>query len=225
MSDALCVGAHPDDVELGMGAAIACMVDRGLSVTICDLTDGEPTPRGTREIRMQEAARAARVLGAERVTLSQPNRYLMDTVEARTELAEVIRAERPRLLFAPFPLDAHPDHIAASAIVAAARFYAKFTKTDMSGEPFYPPKLYRYMAVHLRLNRRPSFIVDVSEGLERKLAAVAEYDSQFGNERGAAMLDGMRTQAAWWGSLIGAAAGEAFFSEEEIGVSSFDALL
>ena len=225
MSDVLCVGAHPDDVEIGMGAAVARMVDSGLSVTVCDLTDGEPTPRGTRETRMAEAAEAARILGVQRITLSQRNRYLFDTVEARTELAEVIRRERPRLLFAPYATDAHPDHIAASAIVSAARFYAKFTKTEMAGEPHYPAKLYRYMAVHLRLNHRPSFIADVSAGLERKMDAIVAYGSQFGDERGAGIVAALGTQAAWWGSLIGVEAGEAFFSEEEIGISSFDALL
>ena len=73
-----------------------------------------------------------------RRTLTQPNRYLFDTVEARIELAQVMREFRPRTLFVPYADDAHPDHIAASAIAVAARFYAKFTKTDMLGEPFFP---------------------------------------------------------------------------------------
>lgn len=225
MSDVLCVGAHPDDVEIGMGGAVARMVDEGLSVVLCDLTDGEPTPRGTPETRAAEAAEAAVVLGVRRVTLGQPNRHLLDTVEAREELAEVIRGHRPRLLFAPYPVDAHPDHVAASAIARAARFYAKFTKTDMAGQPHYPGKLYSYAAVHLRLNHRPSFVLDISGGLSRKMDALAAYRSQFGDERGERLLAGLRTAAAWWGSRIGVEAGEAFFAEEEVGVASLDSLL
>ena len=136
--DAMCIGAHPDDVEIGMGATVAGMVRRGMKVVIVDLTNGEPTPHGTPEKRAAESAEAARILGAERRTLTQRNRYLFDTVEARTELAEVIREYRPRMLFVPYADDTHPDHIAASSIAVAARFYSKFTKTEMSGEPFFP---------------------------------------------------------------------------------------
>ena len=74
--DAMCVGAHPDDVEIGMGATVAGIVRRGGRVVIVDLTDGEPTPYGSRETRATESAKAAAVLGAERRTLGQPNRYL-----------------------------------------------------------------------------------------------------------------------------------------------------
>ena len=69
------------------------------------------------------------------------------------------------MVFAPYPIDAHPDHIAASAIVEAARFYSKFVKTDMGGEPHFPAKLYHYWAVHLRVLEKPSFIVDVGDDL------------------------------------------------------------
>jgi N-acetylglucosamine malate deacetylase 1 len=130
--DAVCVGAHPDDVEIGMGATVAKLVRGGKRVAIVDLTNGEPTPFGTPEKRAAESSQAARILGAERRTLTQSNRYLFDTVEARMELAEVLREFRPRMLFVPYADDAHPDHVAASSIAVAARFYAKFTKTEMS---------------------------------------------------------------------------------------------
>lgn len=219
MSDVVAVGAHPDDVEIGMGATVARMVRQGLSVTIVDLTDGEPTPRGTHETRMAEAAEAASVLGVRRVTLPLPNRELQDTLEARRVLAEVLREERPTWLFTPYPTDAHPDHVAAAALCEAARFWSKLTKTDMSGEPHYPAKLYRYLAVHLRLLAKPSFVMDVTGEIETKLDALACYRSQFGaNERDRGIVDMVRLQAATWGAAIGRAAGEPFFSAEEIGV-------
>ena len=146
--DAVCVGAHPDDVEIGMGGTIALDLDRSRAEgrVIVNLTNGEPTPHGSVEKRALESAAAARVLRAQRRTLSQQNRYLMDTVEARIELATVLREFRPRLLFVPYPVDAHPDHIAAAQVAMAARFYSKFTKTDMAHEPFYPSRVFRYMA-------------------------------------------------------------------------------
>jgi bacillithiol biosynthesis deacetylase BshB1 len=226
MADIVCVGAHPDDVEIGMGATAAKLARQGLDVLLVDLTDGEPTPRGTHETRMAESAASAAVLGVRRLTLGLKNRELFDTVEARRTLAEVFRAEKPRTVFAPYPIDSHPDHIAASAIVEAARFYSKFVKTDMAGEPHFPARLYHYWAVHLRVLEKPSFIVEVAEELPTKMAALACYESQFSaNERNAGVLGWVEVQAASWGALIGTAAGEPFYAREQIGVRSIEDLL
>lgn len=220
MADVMCIGAHPDDVEIGMGATVAKMAAAGMEVVLVDLTDGEPTPRGTHETRMREADASARELGvAARITLPLPNRELADTVEARTMLAELVREHRPRLLFAPYPIDAHPDHIAASAIVEAARFYSKFVKTTMAGEPHLPAHVYHYFAVHLRLVAKPSFIVDVTGHLDAKRAALACYASQFGSDTANThVLDWVAGQAGSWGDFIGVEAGEPFFAREEIGI-------
>jgi bacillithiol biosynthesis deacetylase BshB1 len=226
MADVLCVGAHPDDVEIGMGGTVARLTRGGAEVLIVDLTDGEPTPFGSREIREAEAGTAATVLGASRITLGQPNRYLLDTIEARTELAEVIRAERPEVLFVPYPEDAHPDHVAAAAIAEAARFYAKFTKTEMTGEPHYPRRIYRYMAVHRRMVREPSFIVDVSDTVATKAEALRSYRSQFelnpGND---GLIEAVLSQAQAWGAMIRVSAGEPFFALEPPGVSDVLSLI
>jgi N-acetylglucosamine malate deacetylase 1 len=225
--DVVCVGAHPDDVEIGMGAAVAGMVRQGLTVAIVDLTDGEPTPAGTREIRLAEAAAAATRLGvSERRTLDLPNRSLFDTEEARRALAEAFRDLRPRIVFGPYALDAHPDHVAASTIVQAARFWSKLTRTDMSGEPHYPARLYRYMAVHLRLVREPSFVIDVSDDLTAKLEALAMYRSQFSaNPANAGLIETMEAVARMWGGTIGTAAGEPFFTDEPVGIRSLGTLV
>lgn len=221
MADVVCVGAHPDDVEIGMGGTVASLASRGADVLIVDLTDGEPTPHGTHERRMAEAAEAARLLGCRRITLDLPNRYLFDSVEARTALAEVLRAERPHTLFVPFPEDAHPDHLAASHIAEAARFYAKLTRTAMSGEPHYPPRVYRYMAVHLRLVREPSFLVDVGQTLQAKLDAIGAYESQFSDNASNRGLIAMIEQTARsWGVIGRVDAAEPFFAIEPPVVST-----
>lgn len=219
--DAVCVGAHPDDVEIGMGATVAKMAATGGRVAIVDLTDGEPTPQGSPQIRAREAAAAARILGAERTTLSQPNRFLVDTVEARMELAGVLRQLRPRMLFIPYPSDAHPDHVAASHVALAARFYSKLTKTAMTGEPFYPPRVFHYMAVHQRIIAEPSFIVDVTDYLADKLEALRAYESQFVTNRGNAdVIPMMESTARMWGGLGRVTAGEPFFALEPIALES-----
>jgi N-acetylglucosamine malate deacetylase 1 len=219
--DAVCVGAHPDDVEIGMGGTVAGMTRRGGKVAIVDLTDGEPTPYGSPEKRAEESARAAEILGATRRTLSQPNRFLFDSVEARFELAEVLREFRPRMLFIPYPLDAHPDHVAAAQIGLAARFYGKLTRTSMTREPFYVPRVFRYMAVHQRIIAEPSFVVDVSADLDTKLEALKAYQSQFAaNEKNSGIIPLMEGAARMWGSLSNVAAGEPFFALEPVALAS-----
>ncbi|MCL2504079.1 MAG: bacillithiol biosynthesis deacetylase BshB1 [Coriobacteriia bacterium] len=225
--DAVCVGAHPDDVEIGMGATIAKLTSAGKSVCIVDLTNGEPTPFGTPELRAQESAAAAKLLGVtDRYTLSQANRELFDTAEARTELAEALRQTRPRLLFVPYPEDTHPDHIAAARIALGARFYSKFTKTSMRGEPFYPPRVFHYMAIHMRAVVVPSFVVECAEGLSAKIDSVSAYESQFvANPANAGFIDRVRDTARYWGQMAGVDAGEPFFAPETVALRSFEDVL
>lgn len=222
----LAIGAHPDDVEIGMGGTILVLRAQGNAVTICDLTNGEPTPIGTPERRAQEAREAAEVLGVDRITLEMPNRYLTDTVDNRMRLAEVIRNVRPDVLFVPYWVDAHPDHIAAAQLAEASRFYAKLTKTTIPGEPFYPRRVYHFLTTHYRLHVRPSFIVDISAHIETKMRSIAAYASQFGPERGTTdLLDGLRDFTRYFGGLIGRHHGEPFVSREEIGLSGLDQVI
>ena len=181
MLNIITIGPHPDDVELGMGGSILKFTKAGHQVTIVDLTDGEPTPRGNPETRKKESVKSSRLLGIEeRITLDFPNRYLRDEIETRQELAEIIRRLQPDIIFVPYWIDAHPDHIAASKIGDAARFYGKFTKTEMKGKPFYVGKIYYYIASHLRICFKPSFVMDISNEMEMKIEAIRCYESQFG---------------------------------------------
>ena len=178
--DYLVIAPHPDDAELGLGGTMLLLKAQGAKVGILDLTSGEPTPFGSPEIRKRETDEASKILNLEwRGNLGLANRSLQADVEARHRLAGVIRQLRPRYLFAPYWDDAHPDHVAASALVDAARFWAKLTKTDLPGEPHYPQKIIYYLSVHLRLHAKPSFVVDITAHLETKMSCLACYHSQF----------------------------------------------
>jgi N-acetylglucosamine malate deacetylase 1 len=227
MAELLVIGAHPDDVEIGMGGTIATSVHQGHRVTILDLTDGEPTPMGSPERRRAESEAAARALGVERrITLPLPNRYLVDTVENRVAVAEVIREVRPEILFLPYGVDAHPDHVAAERLGEAARFYAKLTKTEMRGDPHYPRRILHFFCTHYRLHVHPDCVLDISDQIERKLESVACYGSQFNEERGnTGVLDAIRTVAAYWGTRIRRPYGEPFASKEAIGLADLRHLL
>ncbi|MEX2118577.1 MAG: bacillithiol biosynthesis deacetylase BshB1 [Pirellulales bacterium] len=229
MLDILVVAPHPDDAELGMAGTILKFRAEGLTVGILELTDGEPTPFGDPATRARETEAASRVLGITwRENLGLTNRRLEHTLEARGRLAEVFRRVRPRWLFAPYWVDAHPDHLAATELIEAARFWSKLTKTDLAGEAFHPQRIFYYYCVHLRLAAQPAFVVDISPYWEQKRAAIECYHSQFIEGRGAAtpgFLDQLRDQAAYWGWSIGAVYGEPFASREPVGLSSLRDLL
>jgi bacillithiol biosynthesis deacetylase BshB1 len=183
-----------------MGGAILKFKEEGLRVGILELTNGEPTPHGTPEIRANETAAATTILGVDwRDNLGLPNRSLEPTLEARAQLAGVIRQRRPRWLFAPYWIDAHPDHVAATRLVEDARFWAKLSKTDLPGEPHHPQRIYHYYAIHLKQAPQPAFVLDITEQWERKLAAISCYHSQFIEGRpqqSPTMIDRFRDEAS-----------------------------
>jgi bacillithiol biosynthesis deacetylase BshB1 len=220
--DYLIIAPHPDDAELGAGGAILLLQEQGARVGVLDLTDGEPTPFGSPEKRRRETEAATAVLGlAWRGNLGLTNRRLEADLESRGKLAGALRQLRPRYLFAPYWEDAHPDHVAASALVDAARFWAKLTRCDLPGEPHFPQRIYYYFSVHLRLHPRPSFVLDVSPYLETKMRAIACYHSQFVEGRPTTpptLLDDLRDRARYWGWAIGTRYGEPFVCREEVGL-------
>jgi len=214
--DVLAVGAHPDDVEIGCGGIVARLVEQGYRVGIVDLTDGEPTPGSAGpEVRMAEAAEAAKTLGAEtRVTLDLPNRCLFDTFEARVALAKVFRRLRPRLVLGmgnKTPL-ASPDHGAAQEIIEAAVFYSRLSKWEDRFDGLAPhvvPAFLYFFLAHRTLGppRADGLVVDIGATLDKKMAAIACYRSQFPPAK-AEVLDRIRTFSLQQGMAAGFAAGE-----------------
>lgn len=231
----LVIGPHPDDQELGMGGAVALLASQGHAVTLVDVTDGEPTPFGDPVTRAKEAAEAAAALSSPghtvaRVQLGLTNRSVEHTLEARHRMAGLMRATAAQVIFLPYWEDAHPDHRAVTRIVEDARFDAKLTKITMPGDqgkpPVYPKWLIYYYATHLRIVPAPTFILNVSAHLEQKMRAIAAYRSQFeANPANRGVPEMIRHQAAYFGSRIGAAAGEPFFCHEPLGLMGLGELL
>ncbi len=228
---ALILSPHPDDAEIAMGGTIAKMLADGWDVIIVDLTNGEPTPAGSIDIRARETKVASNILGIKRrECLGLPNRYLQDTLEARVIIAEAIRKYQPRWLFTTSVPDAHPDHIHASSLVTDARFTAKLTKTDMAHEPWYPEKIVHFYASHLNVHPNPSFVVDITEHFDKKIEAISAYRSQFWlNQKDPAregwIIEHITTICKYFGTRIGTKYAEPFSCHELVGLSTLNALL
>ena len=229
MLDALVVAPHPDDAELGVGGTIARMIAQGWKVGILDLTSGEPTPLGDPARRAAETAAANTALGDPwRENLGLPNRSLEPTLLNRRALAAVFRRVRPRLLFAPYWEDAHPDHTAASKLVEDARFWSKLSKSDIPGAPHPPARVFYYFSVHLRIVERPSLLVDVSEQIDAKRAAMACYRSQLVDNQPPGrptVIDSVCDRTRFWGHLAGVPHAEPFACREPVALKGLRDLL
>ncbi len=224
--DVVAVGAHPDDVEIACGGTLARLAQQGYRVGIVDLTDGEPTPGSPGpEVRLAESRRAAEVLGVQtRVQLDLPNRRLFDSFEARVALAKEFRRHRPRLVLGlgdRTPM-ASPDHYEAQKIVDAAVFYSRLTKWDEHFDGLAVHAVAVQLYIHLPYHRLEPpasaghFVVDISETLETKLAAIRCYETQFPPAR-AAGLEGNRPFHPQQGLPAGFAAGEILSSPRTLG--------
>jgi N-acetylglucosamine malate deacetylase 1 len=222
--DYLVIAAHPDDAELGVGGTIMGLKARGASVGVLDLTNGEPTPYGSPEVRIQETEAASKILGLDwRGNLGLANRSLVADLESRHRLAGMLRQLKPKVLLAHYWQDSHPDHVAASELVDAARFWAKLTKSDLPHLPHFPQRVLYYFSVHLRLHVKPSFVVDVTAYHEAKMNALSCYHSQFiagRPQKPPTVLDDVRDRARYWGWTIGTGYGEPFACREEVGLRS-----
>lgn len=134
--DALFLSPHPDDVELFCGGTVARLVEAGSEVAIVDLTRGEMSSNGTVEERREASLRAAEILGVkeEREVLGFPDGGVKEhDAQQLKVLVELLRVRRPQLLFAPYGVDRHPDHVAAGALARRAIFFAGLSRFAAGG--------------------------------------------------------------------------------------------
>ena len=175
--DLLVFGPHPDDLEIGLGGAIARHAADGRSVGLCDLSLGELGTNGTPAERRREAADAARVLGAAfRENLEWPDGDLGETPERVRAAVDLIRRHRPRTIAVPHWEDRHPDHVAASRTLTVAAFRSGLRRYDTGAPPWRADWICYYF---INAFAAPSFLIDVSAHYETKRAALACHQSQF----------------------------------------------
>jgi bacillithiol biosynthesis deacetylase BshB1 len=179
--DVLAFGPHPDDVELTMGGTLLKLHAQGYRTGIIDLTGGEMGTRGSRELRAEEARKAAEILkvSVRRSLDLGDGRLVLDVVSKRA-VVEAIREHKPRLVFTNFPENNHPDHTCSGPLVAEASYLAGLDKYEASGKPHRPHRVLYYLVPH---KLAPSFVVDVTEFYEEKMRAVRSYGSQLHNDK------------------------------------------
>ncbi|MCF6093354.1 bacillithiol biosynthesis deacetylase BshB1 [Microaerobacter geothermalis] len=221
--DILAFGAHPDDVEIGMGATLAHYSEMGWKVGICDLTRAELSSNGTLEIRESEAKKAADLLGVNtRLQLGFPDRGFFVHPSFISQIVEIIRSYRPTHVFAPFSKDRHPDHVACHYLVKEAVFNAGLAKFEVNNDlpPFRPKNIFYYLIHQIET---PDLVMDVTNTFHKKKAALEAYQSQFLKKMGEVStplnngyIERVESRDRLFGHQAGVTYGEGFFYEKPV---------
>jgi bacillithiol biosynthesis deacetylase BshB1 len=225
--DALAIFAHPDDVELTVGGTLLKLKKLGYRTGALDITAGEMGTRGTVAGRAQESKDAASILRLDtRDNLGLPDGHVFVTNAERLVVVRALRRLRPKIILTHQLDDPHPDHAHIAQLVReSARLSSMMKYDESSGSDALPvPKV-----AHNVFSRHviPSFIVDISDCLEDKMAAIRAHRSQFfdpnSNEpetrlTSKTFLDELENRSRYYGSLIGVAAGEPFYVREALNV-------
>lgn len=235
--DILAFGAHPDDVELSCGATIAKEVSLGKKVGIVDLTRGELGTRGTAEIRDQEAAAAAKILGVTvRENLRFRDGFFVNDEMHQLEVIKMLRKYRPDVVICNAVDDRHIDHGKGSKLVSDACFLSGLVKieTQLDGEvqqAWRPKQVYHYIQWK---NLTPDFVVDVTGFIDQKIESVMAYKSQFYDPNSNEPITPIATKnfkesifyrSADLGRLINTEYAEGFTTERYLAVNSLADLL
>jgi N-acetylglucosamine malate deacetylase 1 len=221
--DMLAIGAHPDDVEIGMGGSIAKYANKGFKIGICDLTKAELSSNGTVSVRQEEAKRAGEILGvAKRIQLTLPDRGLYLTDSAIQSIVTIIRENQPKIIFVPYFEDRHPDHGHCARLVEEAVFSAGIRKyKDTLDLPSHRVQsIYYYM---INGFHKPDFVIDISNTIDKKLTSLRAYESQFEKSLGSmetpltnGYIESVESRERLYGKEVGVMYAEGFKTKNPI---------
>jgi len=226
--DVLVFAAHPDDAELGMGGTIIKLITSGKKIGLVDLTKAELSTRGNVKLREKEAEKAAKLMKLSfRENLGIPDGDISLSDSNLRKVIVTLREYQPKIIFAPYLNDRHPDHIDASVLIKRAMFKSGLTKYESSfkgkKQPAYRPAiLLYYMQTYTFI---PTFVVDISSTFKDKMKAVMAFKSQFytsGKKEPSTFISSknfisyVEARAEYYGFGIGKKYGEPFFCEESI---------
>ena len=229
--DILAIGVHPDDIELSCSGTLLNQISKGYTVGLLDLTQGELGTRGNAEIRRKEAFEAAQLMGAKfRVILKNQDGFINFNEETSISIIEIIRASKPKIVFANAKSDRHPDHGRAAKITADAAFLAGLEKieTNYEGvkqEKWRPNAVYHYLQDY---TMEADFAVDITPFFDKKLDLIYCFSSQFDASEqngpktpisGKDFLDYIQAKNILFGRLAGYKYAEAYQVNRLIGVN------
>jgi LmbE family N-acetylglucosaminyl deacetylase len=217
-STVLIVAAHPDDEVLGCGGTIARLSNDGVDVHVLILADGESSRIGEADYAACRAARvkasraALDILGVKSVEMHELPDNQLDSVELIRVvrlIEDCIARLRPSAVFTHHAGDVNVDHqVAHNATIVACR--------PQPGHPakellfFEVPSSTEWRPATSGMQFAPSWFVDISATLDRKLQAMAAYGEELREFPHPRSLDALTALARWRGASVGVNAAEAF---------------
>ena len=230
--DILAFAAHPDDIELSCAGTLMKHIKEGKTVGVIDLTEGELGSRGSVELRYQEAAESAKIIGLSvRHNLQMADGYFEISEANKLKIVEQIRRFKPEIVLANSIEDRHPDHGRAAKLVSEACFLAGLRKVEttwegVNQEAHRPKVLYHYIQ---DLYIKPDFVVDMTEFFDQKMKAVMAFKSQFYDPNssepktpisGEDFIEFLKGRMSEFGRPLGVRYAEGFTVERTVGVDS-----
>ncbi len=183
--DILAIGVHPDDVELSCSGTLLKHIALGKKVGLLDLTRGELGTRGSAEIRDEEAADSARLMGAlVRDNLRMADGFFQNDKANQLKIVQILRKYQPEIVLANALEDRHPDHGRAAKLTHDACFLSGLVKVPTYDEEgnlqdrWRPKAVYHYIQDY---DLKPDFVVDITPHMEKKLELIFAFKSQFYN--------------------------------------------
>ncbi len=221
MPDIYCLAfsPHPDDAELFCGGLLLKLKKQGCTTAVIDLTLGELSTNGDTDLRARESQEASQILQLDvRENLRMEDGNIEDSRDNRNKIISIIRTLKPHVCLVPFRRDRHPDHEAASQLVKNALFYAGLTKIKTGQDAYRPAFVIYYMLHHIF---EPSFVVDISDEMDKKMAAIMAYKSQFITDHNASetyinktgFIESIKSRAEFFGHRTGVSFAEPYYYE------------
>jgi len=205
----LAIGAHPDDIEFGMGGVLLKELAAGSAISLVITSKGEAGSSGTPDVREVEAQTAARLLGADnRLTFLDfgGDGQQVASPENAIKLARIIRESKPSLVFAPVPVaNQHPDHLAVGTAARNACRLARFG--GLAPLKTLPPhtvdSLWFYsLSTSSESSLASAVLIDISEVVESWKSLMSCHHSQVSSRN---YIDLQITRARQLGLMAGCA--------------------
>ena len=191
----LALGAHPDDVEVGMGGTIAKYAEKGHEVLLVIATI--PNNKTTRE---KEAKASAKVLGAQLLLLNLEPEEITFSRKLVCTIDHIIKDFLPDVVYTHWNHDSHQDHVAiANATIASTR---KNNSSLYMYEQTIPGGIVPY-------GFKPQVFVDITDVIEKKIESIRMHKSQL-KVNGDWWIYGARGRAGYRGYQINVKYAEAF---------------
>ena len=201
----LCVGAHPDDIELMAGGTLAKWISEGYSVHVLTISDGIWTnPSGIvmreREIALQEEIDAANFLGYSVENLNLPAMDIQFQDSLVVEILKRVEGHHIDTMIIPWERDLHHDHEVVSRIALSAS--RRVPRLIMGQINYYLSDVFT-----------PNLFVDISDFWDRKIEALKCYSTQW-DRAGSDWIDFLDETTRYYGKMAGVKRAEGFITKK-----------